>query len=82
MLFPHVSAYHKIYVYAGWENNKKIGTIYSDILNGSEVISFEREAFTGAYSYFRVNKITGETIMPQNNIIIPYFGALSAFIDG
>ena len=22
----------KIYVYAGWENDKKIGTIYSDIL--------------------------------------------------
>ena len=33
----------KIYVYAGWENNKKIGTIYSDILNGSEIISFEYE---------------------------------------
>ena len=33
----------KIFVYAGWENDKKIGTIYSDILNGSEVISFEYE---------------------------------------
>lgn len=33
----------KIYVYAGWENDIKIGTIFSDILNGTEVISFEYE---------------------------------------
>ena len=32
---------NKIYVYAGWEDDKKIGTIYSEILNGTEVISFE-----------------------------------------
>ena len=30
----------KILVYAGWENDIKIGTIFSDILNGSEVVSF------------------------------------------
>ncbi len=32
---------NKIYVYAGWENDIKIGTIYSEILNGTEIISFE-----------------------------------------
>ncbi|MCR5604049.1 MAG: hypothetical protein K6G27_10170 [Lachnospiraceae bacterium] len=31
---------NKIYVYAGWEDNKKIGTIFSDMLNGIEVVSF------------------------------------------
>ena len=30
----------KIFVYAGWEDNKIIGTIFSDILNGNEVVSF------------------------------------------
>ena len=30
----------EIYVYAGWEDDKKIGTIYSEILSGSEVIYF------------------------------------------
>ena len=32
---------NEIYVYAGWEADNKIGTIFSDVLNGSEVISFE-----------------------------------------
>jgi len=31
---------NKIFVYAGWEHDQKIGTIYSEILNGSEVTSF------------------------------------------
>lgn len=31
----------RIYCYAGWLNNEKIGTIYKDIINGNEVISFE-----------------------------------------
>ena len=30
----------KIFVYAGWEDDKKIGTIFSDMLNGNEVVSF------------------------------------------
>ena len=30
-----------IYVYAGWENDKKIGTIYSNISYGEETVSFE-----------------------------------------
>ena len=34
---------NKIYVYAGWEDNKKIGTIFSDMLNGIEVVSFTYE---------------------------------------
>lgn len=31
---------NKILVYAGWEENKIIGTIFSDMLNGIEVVSF------------------------------------------
>ena len=34
---------NKIYVYAGWEDNTEIGTIYSDMLNGVEVVSFAYE---------------------------------------
>jgi len=34
---------NKIYVYAGWEDNIKIGTLYSDMLNGAEVVSFTYE---------------------------------------
>ncbi|MCR4586020.1 MAG: HipA N-terminal domain-containing protein [Lachnospiraceae bacterium] len=34
---------NKTYVYAGWEDNIKIGTIFSDILNGTEVVSFAYE---------------------------------------
>ena len=30
----------EIFVYAGWEDDKKIGTIFSDMLNGNEVVSF------------------------------------------
>jgi serine/threonine-protein kinase HipA len=32
---------NEIYVYAGWEEDKKIGTIYSNVINGEEVVSFE-----------------------------------------
>lgn len=32
---------NKIYVYAGWEDEKKIGTIYSSVLGGAETVSFE-----------------------------------------
>ena len=34
---------NKIFVYAGWEEDRKIGVIYSDILNGFEVVSFSYE---------------------------------------
>ncbi len=33
----------KIFVYAGWEDDLKIGTIFSDILNGNEIVSFAYE---------------------------------------
>ena len=34
---------NEIYVYAGWESNRKIGTIFVDMLNGSEVVAFAYE---------------------------------------
>ncbi len=34
-------AQNKIYVYAGWEDDKEVGMLYSNIANGEEVVSFE-----------------------------------------
>ncbi len=34
-------AQNKVYVYAGWEDDKEIGTLYCNISNGEEVVSFE-----------------------------------------
>ena len=59
----------KIFVYAGWENDKKIGTIYSDILNGSEVISFEYENEIRLIGDFKKEPVK---FREKNGYIIPY----------